>query len=255
MRLGVLGPFTVFEPGVAAPTPRRRALLSLLLVEEAPVPAAEISRVLWGDHRSLATLHVLVHRLRRWSSGMGLGELDLTPHGYRLHLPAGAVDTSRFRQLVAAGARTGGIAERVDTLDAALALWRGPVAADAPEPVRERPGAHRLRRLRHDAVCQLADAAMTAGQPDRALPYVVELAHDCPFTERLQALRAFLLAACGRQAEALWLVERTRRQLDRELGVSPGPHLRTAQLRILRQELRPDHIRDLVGARMRCAPA
>jgi DNA-binding SARP family transcriptional activator len=254
MRVGVLGPFAVWQHGVVTPTPRRRALLSLLLVEDGPVATREIARSLWGEDHPIGTVQVLVHRLRRWLTGAGLGEIHLTQAGYHLDVPTGAVDIGRFRELVAHGLREPTAAARVDALADALALWRGPVLSDAPEAVRNRRGAHRLRALRHDTVLALAVACLTVGRPDRALPFVDDVAADSPFDERMQALQAFVLAACGRRAEALWLLDRVRESLDRELAVTPGPFLRVAQQLILDHELGASDLRTLVRTARGRAP-
>ncbi|GAA0947727.1 hypothetical protein GCM10009558_063400 [Virgisporangium aurantiacum] len=52
---------------------------------------------------------------------------------------------------------------------------------------------------------------------------------------------ALALAASGRQADALAVVTSTRRLLADELGLEPGPQLREAHLRILRQHVLPAH--------------
>jgi hypothetical protein len=54
-----------------------------------------------------------------------------------------------------------------------------------------------------------------------------------PYREGLHGLRMLALYRAGRQAEALDAYQRTRRMLDEELGVAPGPQLETLHRQIL----------------------
>jgi len=156
----------VWQEGTAIPPPRQRALLSLLLVEDGPVSLREIGRSLWSEAGSVTNVHVLVHRLRRWLSEAGIGEIRLTPSGYVLEVPVGTVDADRFREQVGVG-RQSTVSERVEALASALALWRGPVLSGAPERVRNRRDAHRLQALRRDTMVDLVETCLAVGQADR----------------------------------------------------------------------------------------
>ncbi|GIF15011.1 AfsR/SARP family transcriptional regulator [Actinoplanes teichomyceticus] len=239
LRFGVLGPLALWSDGAGdtLTAPKLRGLLTLLLLDSAPVPAARARSVLDEDERrrdSTGALHVAVHRLRRWLVQHGGHRLDLEPAGYRLTVAGGEVDAQRFRRLLAAARGGTDPAERAEHLMRALALWRGPVGADAPCAVRRQYAARQLERLRRQATVALADTCLEAGLADRALPLIERAAAESPYDERAQSLFALSLAACGLPAEALQVIEGTRRTLATELGIDPGPHLRDAQLRILR---------------------
>ena len=57
-----------------------------------------------------------------------------------------------------------------------------------------------------------------------------------PLRESLWRIRALALARCGRQADALGVIEDLRKVLDEELGLLPGPAIRELQSAILQQD-------------------
>ncbi|MEU4237533.1 AfsR/SARP family transcriptional regulator [Actinoplanes sp. NPDC026619] len=236
---GVLGPLALWSAGAreTLTAPKLRGLLTLMLLDSVPVPAEQVRFVLdegerWRDNTG--PMHVAVHRLRRWLMQHGGHRLELEPAGYRLTVVGGEVDARRFRHLVTTANDRPDPAERAERLMAALALWRGPVGADAPAAVRQQHAARQLERLRRQATVDLAVTCLDAGLSGQALPLIERAAAEAPYDEQTQSLFALSLAACGLQAEALDVIERTRQTLATELGIDPGHHLRDAQLRILR---------------------
>ena len=92
--------------------------------------------------------------------------------GYLLRVDPSGLDSSRFdallsegRDALAAGQATG----TVDTLRAALGLWRGAAFAEIADTPLAQPVAARLEQDRIEAVEELAEAQLAAGQPG-ALP-------------------------------------------------------------------------------------
>jgi DNA-binding SARP family transcriptional activator len=245
VRFQVLGPLVVWsgERTLAPGSEVRRALLGLLLLADGqPLPPERLLRAIWGDEPPASgrgAVHVGVSRLRSWLDRDlgGVVELDHEAGGYRLRVPAVSLDLTAFRALLTAGARAGSAQGRIRHLHGALHLWRGPVVADGTAWVRADVLVRQVERLRVEAACSLADAAVTAGQPERALCCLEATAAAYPLDERVQAALAVTLAAGGRQAEGLEVVQRARARLVDGLGLDPGPHLQYAQLRILRQQL------------------
>jgi DNA-binding SARP family transcriptional activator len=240
MEFGVLGPLMVTRasPAGQLTAPKLRALLLLLLVEDDPVPAPQLLELF---HGAPSTMHVSVHKLRRWLRLHGGHRLDLTPHGYTVDVDPALVDAGQFRRRLATADAAVDRRARVDLLLSALSLWRGRIGAGMPVAVQHRAAVRRLEGLREDAAVRLADACLEAGEPRLALPYLDDLARGVPFDERVQAQFALLLAACGRQADALGVIAGTRRLLADELGIGPGTQLREAHLRILHQRALPRH--------------
>jgi DNA-binding SARP family transcriptional activator len=250
MDFGVLGPIALLARGDAygsrvddsLTAPKLRGLLALLLCTPGPLPAAQVRDLLDDADRwrgGTGPMYVAIHRLRRWLRDHGGYALELRPGGYQLDIDADRIDAGRFRRLTGQARETTDPAIRCEILAGALALWRGPLAADAPPAVRQRYPARQLERLRRQATADLVAACLAAGTPARALAPIEELATVAPLDELVQAQHALALAACGLQAEALDVIERTRRTLAVELGIDPGSHLREAHVRILRQELAP----------------
>jgi DNA-binding SARP family transcriptional activator len=239
---GVLGPLKLGPPdaGDLLTAPKLRSLLTLLLLDTEPVPPARVRAALDEHDRWCADagpMHVAVHRLRRWLRQHGEHRLDLEPNGYRLAVTADRVDAGRFRRLVVESQEHKDLEARADRLVAALSLWRGPVAADAPDTVRRQAAARQLERLHRQAIVDLADACLATGQAYRALPLVERAAEAAPYDEQTQSLFALSLAGCGLQAEALDVIERTRRTLVADLGIDPSSHLSEARCRILRHDV------------------
>ncbi|GAA3601962.1 BTAD domain-containing putative transcriptional regulator [Kineosporia mesophila] len=248
--------------------PQQRATLAVLLLRQGlTVSTNELVDVLWGDRppaTAVNVLHRYIGRLRR------IFEPDLpvrapgrfllrSPGGYRLELPVEAVDLNRFQELTeqARNAVDHGHPEAaVPLFVGALELWRGPGAAGLDPEVLDHPLFTALEQHRVEGVQALADAALDAGSPQQALPILRRSAPEHPYTESLQARLILTLAAAGHQAEALGRYETVRAALAGELGIDPGPELRDAHRKVLRQELpqpvagtaRPAHLpADLPG--------
>jgi DNA-binding SARP family transcriptional activator len=234
---GILGPLLLPRGAAPLTAPKLRGILTLLLLSGGPVPPAQIREALEDQHAGTGSLHVAVHRLRRWLEPSGHGLL-LEPAGYRLQREPGTTDADRFRALLAdARSRPDG-PDRIKSLLRALSLWRGPVAADAPDRVRDQYAARHLEHHRRSATIEVTTAALATGTPGAALPVIERLARECPYDEQVQSLLALTLAAGGRQREALALLDLTRRTLSTQLGVDPSDHLRDALSYILRRSRR-----------------
>jgi hypothetical protein len=152
--------------------------------------------------------------------------------GYRVQPDEDTCDLSRFRALSGRaalaedGAAVGLYAE-------ALALWTGPVGAGLEHPIFVALDGE-LARTAHEA----ADVALRSGHAPRILPALLRIAGWRPLDEALQARVALALTADGRQAEAVARFRTVRERLSAELGLDPGPELRQAQERVLRQDVR-----------------
>jgi len=230
-------------------SPLQRVLLGLLLTErDRPVSLDRIVTELWGDAPPAdpeGSVHTYVSRLRRVvepgrRAGTPAEVLLRTPSGYRLAVPAEAVDADRFAGLAAEvrelGTR-GRSAEALATADRALALWRGPVpledAGDRDFAVHARS---RLESLRLTCQEDRLGALLALGRPEDVVPEAEGLVALHPLRERPWVLLVDALHAGGRTADALARYAEVHRLLDDELGVSPGPALREAQSRALRGE-------------------
>ncbi|MBW4704682.1 MULTISPECIES: BTAD domain-containing putative transcriptional regulator [unclassified Micromonospora] len=246
LRIDVLGPLRIqvgVEP-VTLGSNRQRMLLGLLALHpDAIVSRHEIVDVLWGHDppdSCLNLVHTYVARLRRVLDQPG-GPAATITHvggGYRLRVDPAQLDLSRFAAAIerAEGSVAGDLPS-LDRLAGALALWRGPVLADAAPSLTQHPTAAALNRRRIATAVTYATLAVDLGLPDRAVRELHAVASHEPLHEQVHARLMLALAACGQQARALALHRNLRDRLAEQLGVEPGPELREAQLRILRQDL------------------
>ncbi|MCX4766807.1 tetratricopeptide repeat protein [Streptomyces sp. NBC_01275] len=251
MRFEVLGPLRVSrgERELDLGFPQQRALLGLLLVQAGrPVGTGEIVDTLWGEEASASAVNVVrryVGALRR------LLEPDLPPRapgrrllrrsgGYLLDVREEEVDLLRFRGLTRRARRAvsaGRPDAAVGLFADALSQWRGPVAMGIPESVRAHVVFTAVGHELVQATQSAADAALLCGRAEDVLRWVRRAVVLDPLNEPLHARLVMTTAAAGLQAEALSAYEDIRRRLVEELGVSPGPELREAHGRVLRQEL------------------
>jgi DNA-binding SARP family transcriptional activator len=235
-QFGVLGPFCIRlgEGAVEPPGPGLRLLLGmLLLVPGEPVERDRLVELLWGpEHGSAAALHTSVSRLRDWLRRdlPGPVAIERTAAGYRARIDPGLVDAVRFRDLLAraAGARSG---SRIETLTAAMALWRGPVLGNAAEWLSRSPAVVALEQDRIEAVRELTDLCLGEGRPAVAVPHLRRVAEAYPFDEPTHALLIDVLTASGRPGEAARAYAQIRDRLAEELGVMPSTTLAEAGTR------------------------
>ena len=246
MRFGVLGPLAVWTEGgspVPVPEAKVRALLADLLTSEGrPVSVDRLVADLWRERLPrdpAAALQTRVSQLRRALGDAEPGGRELVvrqPPGYRLAVPADAVDAGRFRALVARARATGDAWERAALLADALALWRGPAYADFADLEFAGPAAVRLEEERLAAVEEHARARLDLGEHHTVAAELGDLVARHPLREGLRAVQLRALYQSGRQSEALAAYAELRVLLADQLGVDPGPELVALHAAMLRQD-------------------
>ncbi|GAA0898778.1 BTAD domain-containing putative transcriptional regulator [Virgisporangium aurantiacum] len=241
MEFGILGPVEVHDRGRLLPSGsgRERLVLATLLVNaERLTPTELLVARLWDrpPDSAKAQLHNLISNLRRRFRGADASLIETRPAGYTLRLGPHRLDLATFRGLAERGraaAATGDHTVAVALLDQALSLWRGPALADVADALAGEVRAT-LHQERLAAAEIKLDAALALGDYDAALRDVEPLVADNPYAERLYSRQMLALAGVGRRAEALTVYRRAHRRFFDDLGVEPGPALRTTQRRILR---------------------
>ncbi|MEY9861690.1 putative ATPase/DNA-binding SARP family transcriptional activator [Catenulispora sp. GAS73] len=238
----ILGPLEVRADGVPIPIGgvRLRALLTRLALDpDRSVSIPALIDALW-EHEppdgAANALQSLVSRLRRT-----LGDPDVvigTPGGYRLAVPADAVDAHRFETLArqGRGAANADPATARQLLREALALWRGPALADVADAGFATAPTARLDELRLGALCDRLDTELRLGLHAEALPELEALLAEHPLRENIGVLLMKALYAAGRQADALAAYERVRATLSDQLGIDPSEQLTAVHLAILRND-------------------
>jgi DNA-binding SARP family transcriptional activator/tetratricopeptide (TPR) repeat protein len=230
----------------------QRALLALLLTERGRVVSVDrIVAELWPDAAPddpAASVQTYVSRLRRLLEpgrvpGGAPTVVVRVGNGYRLDVPADAVDAERFTALAQRARRAleAGRPDEAGTAAAdALALWHGAVALEEFTELAF-TAAVRTRLAEQRLSCEedLADALIARHRAPEAVLRLEALTAAEPLRERPWLLLMTALHASGRSADALDRFQQVRRLLDEELGLRPGPDLCELQARILRQDVDP----------------
>ncbi len=231
----VLGPVRALlgEQALPTGTPQQRAVLAALVIDAGRNVSTDVlvDRI-WGDApppAACGAIYSHVARIRRvLNEACPTHDRLLVRRdgGYSLDVGRDSVDLYRFQRAVERS-RVRDLTdwERAELLRAALGEWRGQPLAGV--------GGEWATRLRTTWSGQRVDALGAWGRAELAvdnaatvadvLPETVE-AH--PLREPLVAVLARAYAALGSPADALILIERTRRLLADELGVNPGDELR-----------------------------
>jgi DNA-binding SARP family transcriptional activator len=247
VQIELLGTVSVTVEGYRHPVraDKVRGLLAALALNPGwPVSLDELVDELWPRDKTLGNARNAVQahaaRLRRcldsWCRPQtGSALLRTVGNGYLLDLPPDHVDGNRFLDLVMRGAADldDHPQRAADLLQRGLQLWRGPALIDAGDGPRCRAAAELYEERRVTAWEDLISARLALGQERRAVPELRQLVTRYPLRERFCEQLMLALYRCGRQSEALELFHRTRRRLDSELGLEPGPPLRRRYAEIL----------------------
>lgn len=249
VHIQLLGDVQVSQAGhqLALGGHRQRCILAVLLLEPGQVVSVEriVARA-WPANppeTAAALVTSYVSRLRRALKDAAdqIKLINRRP-GYLVQVEPDTIDAHRLARLVRQARN-----ER-DALDLeaaalhlreALDLWHGTALADVASPWLDE---HRVRfeQLRLDAFEDLADLELHAGQADRVVAELRDLARAHPHRERLTVLTIRALDAIGEPSQAADLASQAIRSL-RQHGLNPSPGLQQAQLDALRSSARPVH--------------
>ncbi|MFD5830038.1 BTAD domain-containing putative transcriptional regulator [Lentzea sp. NPDC060358] len=224
----VLGPVEVLHDGVpvALPAGRGRVLLATLLLRPNRfVSVDELVDRLWEGEpptldRAHKTLHMVVRRVR-----LALGEANCVrtaTGGYLAEVDPESLDLTRFRRLAAEG-----------EFGAALAQWRGEVAAGVASPHLRREDVPPLVEERLVVRGRRIDADLARGRGADLVGELRELTREHPLREGFWAQLVHALRQAGRPQEALAAYEEISTHLADELGVEPGRPLQHLHDRLL----------------------
>jgi DNA-binding SARP family transcriptional activator/tetratricopeptide (TPR) repeat protein len=245
LRFAVLGPVRAWrgDTELDLGAPQQRAVLAvLLLAEERQVSLGALVDALWGPEPPKAAtgaVRTYVSRLRyglRAGAAVGAHELiESASNGYILHARSAALDLNLFLRWTAQAQEargTGDLAQAAVFLRDALALWKGAPLAGLPGEYAESYRA-RLTELQMAAVEERLALDIELGGHVSAAAELRTLVAAHPLREGLSELLMLALYRAGRQADALTVFGDTRRTLDEELGIDPGPALQRLHQRIL----------------------
>jgi DNA-binding SARP family transcriptional activator len=239
VRFEVLGPVRGWhgDTELALGSPQQRAVLTMLLLARGrQVSRGRLIDGLWeGDVPGAAasTIRTYVSRLRR-----RVNSIESAGDGYVLRLDSAGLDLDEFEQRLseARAAR-----DRHDTargarlLRDALGLWRGAALAGIPGPYASSRRVL-LTELQLAATEEKLAADIALGEHATAIAELRALLAEYPFRERLAEQLMLALYKSGRQAEALCVFDSMRHRLSDDVGVDPGPSLKTMHWRVLQAD-------------------
>ncbi|QBI54343.1 Transcriptional regulatory protein EmbR [Streptomonospora litoralis] len=249
MSLRVLGPLEArgADGPLALKGPRQRALLARLLVAGGRVVSLDgLVAALWPEwppEGAVGAIRTFVADLRRALEPdrppRGPARLLVTAApGYALRMDPDALDARRFETAAGAGADLLGAGRSraaLDSLEQALALWRGPAYAEFAEESWARGEADRLEQLRLLAMERRAQALIGLDRAGEAAAELHEHVRAHPLRENAWHTLALALYRAGRQGDALEALRRARHRLAEDLGLDPGARLRALEADILAQ--------------------
>ncbi|WP_244201983.1 BTAD domain-containing putative transcriptional regulator [Streptomyces diastatochromogenes] len=228
---------------VRVPEVKVRALLANLLAHHGQVvPTVRLIEALWGGTppaNPTASLQAKVSQLRRALEDAEEGARDLVVHrapGYTLQAPQDAVDSLRFRTLVARARTLDDLRARAAALEDALALWRGPAFADFADEPFVHTALAQLEEERLTAVEEHFETRLELGEHSLLIGELAALVTAHPLRERLRMAHMRALHQAARSSEALASYADLRRHLDTELGLVPSEAADALQQAILRQD-------------------
>jgi DNA-binding SARP family transcriptional activator/pimeloyl-ACP methyl ester carboxylesterase len=218
--------------------PKERALLAVLVAESNRVVSVErLIDELWGElapRTARRTLHTYVSHLRRMLPEHLVSEAG----GYSLRLGPDESDSSQFERVVAAGRLSllrGQHQEAARCLGEGLRLWRGEAYGGVKRDGLVGAEAARLDELRLAASEDWLEARLGGGDLDGVVSDIEAMLVKEPLRERLWLLLMRALRDAGRQADALQAYRRARARLVEDLGIEPGPELRSEEQALLQQ--------------------
>ncbi|MCK8669748.1 BTAD domain-containing putative transcriptional regulator [Rhodococcus sp. NPDC003382] len=246
VRISVLGSteVTVCDRMVSLGGPGARAVLGRLLVASGQVVSTDLLiEDLWSGGpppKALAALQVHVSNLRRLLEPARAPRTPATvivsaPPGYALRLPTEAVDAWHFDRLVTEGLTAADRASRIEILSQALDRWKGIPYHEHLDADWARVESARLMQVYATALEARAHAYLDEGRVELAADQLDPHVAEHPEREFAVRLLASAQYRCGRQADALATLRRTREYLLDELGVDPSPELQQLERDILQQ--------------------
>lgn len=246
---GVLGPLEMTVDGTAVPlgSRKQRAVLAMLLINRNRVVSTEaLIDAVWGHHvrqDPRASLHSYVSNLRRFLNDGGVdgrSVLAAAPPGYRLTVSDDDCDIGRFATETAAGvvaAAAGSFELAGRHLAAALGEWRGRVLEDLPDFEFATSFADALAEDEVSVHTVRAEVEIACGNGSFVIKELERLTAEHPYREPLWAQLITAYYVAERQSDALDAYRRLQAALARDLGIDPGPAIRTLHERVLRQEV------------------
>jgi DNA-binding SARP family transcriptional activator len=244
MRYEVLGPIRLSGEGHSARINARKigTLLIILLSNADRVVSTEhIITEIWGERiprRAVAGVHVYISQLRKTLALVGgpRTRIHTRPPGYLLELADDEIDALSFLGGAEAGRamlREGSYKEVAQSLDAALASWRGPLDWGTGCGPNVEAFATLLAETRLEVTEMLVDAKLELGYARELVGRLQSLVAENPLREAFYRQLMLALYRSDRRADSLRVYQAARRTLLDELGLEPCRSLQRLHREIL----------------------
>ncbi len=217
---------------------RQQRLLALLALNaNRSLYPAQVIDALWDEAPPSTARNQVYNTVAKLRGALGEARAAIATEGgsYRLVVDESDVDFLRFDRLVAQARERAEADPRSakNLLESALDLWRGDALPGLDGRVFTN-AATTLEERRLTARELLIQLRLDLGDTGGLAAEIAELVVRHPVRETLVAKQMAVLYEEGRGAEALQAYARTRTLLAEDLGVDPGPDLKSMYERILR---------------------
>ena len=231
----LLGELRVIADGepLALGDVRERKVLAVLAVESGrTVPLSRLVDATWDAAPPATAGRQVQNAISRMRGRLGGDVIRSGGGGYRLAVPEDTVDTRVFTDLISRARQLTDDDLAAALLRRALDLWHGPFLDGLSGDVLDAVGAgfEEQRRAVRD---RYFGFMLDLGRHREVTGELAAALTDDPLHETTASQLMLALYRCGRVPDALELYARTRRQLGAELGLDPGPELRTLHKRML----------------------
>jgi DNA-binding SARP family transcriptional activator len=249
VRFAVLGPLEISGPteSFSPSAPKIGVLLTALLISaDRLVSKDRLVAEIWGDappQRATASLHVYLSRLRKFlgspgdEGAAGNGSALITRGSdYMLRLGDADLDLNDFQEAIRRGRRQldeGRCEDAVDSFEAALSLYRGPLIEGLGQGPAVSAMAARVERERLECLELMVEACIALGRHREMVNLLTSLTSRHPLRETFYQQLMLALYRSERRAEALQVYRLARTALRADLGVEPSQPLRELHQAIL----------------------
>ncbi|MDX2548883.1 AfsR/SARP family transcriptional regulator [Streptomyces sp. WI04-05B] len=248
MRYELLGNLRVVDgPQISSIGAQKIEILFATLLANADhvVSSSQLMNEIWGKQpprRALAGLHVYVSELRKFLHRPDRAQSPIITRvpGYGLRLDGDELDSEIFLALAGVARRL--VRERRyeearESLEEALALWRGPALGDLGQGPVLSSFATRLTETRLECLEMLMDVQLERGRHREVIGMLYTITAENPLRETFHRQLMLALYRSERRADALKVYQSTRRVLIEELGLEPCTPMRELHEAILRSDV------------------
>jgi DNA-binding SARP family transcriptional activator len=197
---------------------------------------------IWGESPPMAVKNSIQVYIGQWRRVLAEAEcserIERSGSGYCLTMDPEGLDVRRFERLAERGreaAADGRNSIALERFDAALGLWRGEPLQDFVDMPFQQWERVRLEPELVAVTADRMDTMLALGRGPELVASLEGLVTKHPYAERFWAQLMHALYRSGRQVEATRAFARAREALA-DVGLEPGPILRSMEQRVVRQD-------------------